>query len=54
MGFAQKVERYCSYGFAAGCEAVAKPRRTRVAYRWAMPLVRPSAQSIGAQPEPGA
>ncbi len=27
--FALKVGRWCSFGFAAGCEAVAVPRHTR-------------------------
>ena len=29
LGFALKVGRWCSFGFAAGCEAVAVPRRRR-------------------------
>jgi hypothetical protein len=27
MGFALRVPRWCGFGFAAGCEAVAMPRR---------------------------
>ena len=46
-GFALKVGRWCSFGFAAGCAAVAMPRRTRAFYLWAAPLVRPLAQSEG-------
>jgi transposase len=35
--------RFRSYGFAAGCEAVAVPRRTHAFQLWAMPLV----ESVG-------
>jgi hypothetical protein len=42
-GFASKVRVNVSPGFAAGCEAVAVPRR-RVGNRsWALPTVRPLA-----------
>ena len=32
MSFAQEVLRWCGFGFAAGCEAVAMPRRMGAFY----------------------
>ncbi len=45
MGFALKVKSWRRFGFAAGCEAVASPRRSDHRRSWAVPLVR--AQPLG-------
>jgi len=40
VGVASKVLSHCRFGFAAGCEAVARPRRSCDLLHRATPLVR--------------
>jgi len=42
IGFAPKVTSYCSFGFAAGCEATAPPRRELGSSLGLRPWVRAS------------